>query len=91
VRLRYTKHASRELAAILDYILERSPQGARRVHSRINALTKLLVRFPQLGVLTSTPLVRRVVAKPYPYAIYYYATATEIIVLSIRHTARSGA
>jgi len=38
VRLRYTLPALADLSAILDYIASHSPQSARRVQARIQAL-----------------------------------------------------
>ena len=34
MRLRYTLPALADLASILDYIADRSPQGAARIHAR---------------------------------------------------------
>jgi DNA invertase Pin-like site-specific DNA recombinase len=48
VRLRYTLPALADLSAILDYIAVHSPQGARRVQARIQALTDLLVMAREL-------------------------------------------
>jgi plasmid stabilization system protein ParE len=44
MRLRYTLPALANLASILDYIADRSPQGAARIHTRIRAVTDLLLR-----------------------------------------------
>ncbi|MGA7808503.1 type II toxin-antitoxin system RelE/ParE family toxin [Bradyrhizobium sp.] len=46
MRLRYTLPALADLASILDYIADRSLQGAARVHTRILAATDLLLRYP---------------------------------------------
>jgi toxin ParE1/3/4 len=46
LNLRYTPKALAELADILAYIAERSPQGARNVQARIQAITSLLVQYP---------------------------------------------
>ena len=43
VKLRYTLPALADLGAILDYIAAHSPQGARRVQARIQALIDLLL------------------------------------------------
>jgi toxin ParE1/3/4 len=88
VKLRYTRPALSSLADILDYIAERSPEGARRVHARVLALTNLLTRRPLLGARTDEPGIRRMSATPYPYLIFYEATAEEVIVHSVRHAAR---
>jgi toxin ParE1/3/4 len=49
MRLRYTLPALADLTSILDYIAERSPQGAARIHTRIRAVADLLLRYPLLA------------------------------------------
>lgn len=91
MRLRYTKEALAELAGVLGGIAEHSPQGARRVRSRIRKATGLLVEHPYSGQRTSNPALRRVVLTPYPYLIFYRITDQELIVIGIRHAARDPA
>jgi toxin ParE1/3/4 len=87
VRLRYTLPALADLSEILDYIAAHSPTGALRVQLRIRAVTDLLLH-PNIGRRTSDPTVRRMVATPYPYLIFYEATDAEVIIHAIRHAAR---
>jgi plasmid stabilization system protein ParE len=89
VRLRYTLPALADLSAILDYIAVHSPQGARRVQARVKAITDLLPLHPYIGQRTRDPAIRRMVATPYPYLIFYEVTDSEIIVHAIRHGARA--
>jgi toxin ParE1/3/4 len=84
MRLRYTLPALTDLESILDYVVDRSPQGA----SRIRAVTDLLLRYPQAGAVTDDPAIRRVTTTPYPYLIFYEATDAEIIIHAVRHGAR---
>jgi toxin ParE1/3/4 len=88
VNLRYTRPALADLAEILDYIAARSPQGARRVQRRLQALIELLPAHPHIGAHTNDPTIRRLVTRPYPYLVFYEATETEIIIHAIRHAAR---
>jgi toxin ParE1/3/4 len=88
MRLRYTLPALADLASILDYIANRSPQGAARIHTRIRAVTDLLLRYPLAGVVTDDPAIRRMTTTPYPYLILYEATDAEIIIHAVRHGAR---
>jgi toxin ParE1/3/4 len=88
MRLRYTLPALADLASILDYVADRSPQGAARVHTRIRAVTDLLLRYPQAGAVTDDPTIRRTTTTPYPYLIFYEATDAEIIIHAVRHGAR---
>jgi toxin ParE1/3/4 len=88
VKVRYTRRALRQLAEILDYIGAGSPQGADNVQRRIQAVIDLLAEHPNSGRLTGKEGIRRAVARPYPYLIFYRPDATGIVVLSIRHAAR---
>jgi toxin ParE1/3/4 len=88
VKLRYTLPALADLAAILDYIVAHSPQGARRVQARIQALTDLLTRYPNIGRRTNDPVIRQMTITPYPYLVFYEVTENEIVVHAIRHAAR---
>lgn len=88
MRLRYTPEALAELNEILDYLAERSPQGAKRVQERIQIMTRLLVRHPYAGQITSKPRARRITTPPYPYVIFYEATAEEVVIVGVRHAAR---
>jgi len=66
VKLRYTLPALADLGAILDYLAAHSPQGARRVQARIQALTDLLLLNPHIGRRTNDPAIRRMTTTPYP-------------------------
>jgi toxin ParE1/3/4 len=82
VRLRYTLPALADLSAV------HSPQGARRVQARIQALTDLLLQHPHIGRRTSDAAIRRMTTTPYPYLVFYEITQTEIIIHAVRHAAR---
>jgi plasmid stabilization system protein ParE len=49
VKLRHTLRAAAELDEVLAYIEARSPQGARRVQTRIQLIIDLLLQYPQAG------------------------------------------
>jgi len=88
VRLRYTLPALADLTSILDYIAAHSPQGAKRVRARIQALIDLLLLHPRIGTRTHNPVIRRLVISPYPFVVFYEATESEIIIHAVRHLAR---
>jgi plasmid stabilization system protein ParE len=67
VKLRFTLRAAAELDEVLTNIAARSPQGARRVQARIQAIINLLLQYPLAGRLTTKGRLRRIVASPYPY------------------------
>lgn len=88
MRLRLTGPAARQLDRVLTHIAQHNPQGARNVQERIQAVMHLLLQHPQAGHGTARPGIRRFVASPYPYALTYRATESEIVVLGVRHTSR---
>jgi toxin ParE1/3/4 len=88
MRLRYTLLALADLASVLDYIADRSPQGAARIHARIQIVAELLLRHPLAGAATDDLTIRRMTMLPYPYLIFYEATDAEIIIHAVRHGAR---
>ncbi|WP_044562113.1 type II toxin-antitoxin system RelE/ParE family toxin [Azospirillum sp. B4] len=88
MKVRYTRAASAELAAILDYIDERSPSGARNVKRRLQDIVTILAAHPYVGRLTKRPGIRRAVATPYPYLILYQVMGDGIVIHGFRHTAR---
>ena len=89
MKLRYTSPALADLDSILNYIADRSPHGAARVHARIQHVINLLLQYPQAGSLTDDPPIRRMTTRPYPYLIFYEPTRDEIIIHAVRHGARN--
>ncbi len=88
MKLRYTLRAAQELEQVLSYINDRSPEGARRVKARIQAVIDLIASHPQSGQLTSARRLRRIVVHPHPYLIFYSATDDEVVIHGVRHAAR---
>ena len=88
MKIRYTDPALADLSSILDYIAEHSPQGAKRVQSRIQYIIELLTNQSHIGVRTDDPAIRRLTTLPYPYLIFYEVTENEIIIHALRHVAR---
>jgi addiction module RelE/StbE family toxin len=88
MRLRYTLPALADLESILDYVSERAPQGAARIHARIRGITDLLMRHPLAGAVTEEPSIRRMTTTPYPYLIFYEVADDEVIIHAVRHSAR---
>ena len=88
LNLRFTVQAATELEQVLDNIADRSVQGADRVKLRIQKTLNLLVEHPFSGKATSHPDLRRIVATPYPYLIFYRIDAEDVVIIGIRHAAR---
>jgi plasmid stabilization system protein ParE len=88
VRLRYTRRGAAELDEVLAFIEARSPRAARRVQARIQVVINLLLQHAHAGQRTSKGRLRRMIASPYPYLIFYQATEDEIVIHGVRHGAR---
>jgi toxin ParE1/3/4 len=88
VKVRYTRRAIRQMSDILDYIEAHSPQGAESVKRRLKAAIDLLADYPEIGRATNKGDLRRLVANPFPYVIFYRADATGIVIHGVRHAAR---
>ena len=88
MRLRYTRPALADLDSILNHIARHTPQGATRVHARIEAIIGLLLSHPRIGAHTEDKTVRRIPTTPYPYLIFYEVSGDEIVIHAIRHAAR---
>ena len=88
MRVRYTRPALADLEAILDYIAAHSPQGAKRVQSRLQVFIGLLALHPLIGTRTDDPSIRRLPIPHDPYLIFYEVAEDEIIIHAVRHTAR---
>lgn len=88
MKLRLTRPAARQLDQALAYIAQHNPQGANYVQARLQDLMLLLLQHPFAGQATARRGVRRIVASPYPYVLTYRIGNGEIIIRSVRHTAR---
>jgi len=90
MKLRFSPRAIQDLIDIADYIGERNPATSLRVRAAILDSLRNLVLFPEIGRRQTVQGVRKLVARKYPYLVYYTINpaAEEIIVLSIQHPAR---
>jgi plasmid stabilization system protein ParE len=88
VRLRYTRPALDDPESILADIAARSPQGARRVQARLQAVIDLLPAHPLIGRRTDDPSIRRMTTPRYPYLVFYEIGQDAIIIHAVRHSAR---
>jgi toxin ParE1/3/4 len=76
------------MSEILDHIEAESRHGAQNVKRRLQAVIDLLAEYPESGRLTNKHGLRRAVANPYPYLIFYRPDATGIVIHGVRHAAR---
>lgn len=90
MKLRFTRRATADLAAIADYLAAESPGASRRVRDAILEACRLASRFPDIGRRQSVSGVRRLVTRRYAYSIYYLPDhdAGVVAILSIQHPRR---
>ncbi len=88
MRVRYTQRARSDLESILQYIDERSPQGARSVKRAIQKTIELIGEFPEGGRRAGEQETRVLPAGRYPYLVYWSIEAGEVWVVHIRHARR---
>ena len=91
MKVRYTPRASDDLSAILAYLDERSPRGARNVKQAIYKAIAVIGRHLQIGRLSKVEETRVIPIGRYPYLIYWSIEVGEAwIVTSAMHDAAHG-
>ena len=88
MKVRLARPAFEDLAEILDYLTDRSPQAAQGLALRMDGILGRLAEQPGIGMRTDDPAVRRLVLTPYPYLVFYEVADAEVLILAIRHAAR---
>jgi len=91
VKIRFTPEALTEFRDVLEYIGDRSPQGAININARIQRILGNLVDHPFAGTMTSLADMRRIAVAPYPYLIFYPLQGDEVAIVGLRHAARDPA
>ena len=87
MKLRYSPRAVHDVAAIGRYLRERSPAGAQAVESESRQRSVYWRRSQRSAALL--PNVRVMPVVRYPYLVFYTVSPDELVVLHIRHGARS--
>ncbi len=82
--------ARRHIDEIHDYIARDNPLAAQRVTDRIDHYVHLITECPQIGRKTLERGTRMLVAKPYPYIVFYryFAPSDEVRILRVLHSAQ---
>jgi toxin ParE1/3/4 len=88
MRVRYTRRARSDLQAIIKYIFERSPAGARNVKRAMDRTLELIGQYPESGHRVDEQGTRVLPVGRYPYLIYWGVEAGEAWIVHIRHAAR---
>ena len=90
MNIRWDVRALEDLRDIRRYIAQRgSPAAADRVRQHLRTRIERLITRPSIGVLTSNPEIRILPPTRYPYRIYYTIQGDDVVILHIRHSARS--
>jgi len=71
VRIRYTSQARDDLRAILAFVEQHSPQGARNIARAVRKTVELIGQFPHSGRLAGEEQTRVLPVGRYPYLIYW--------------------
>jgi plasmid stabilization system protein ParE len=91
MNLRFTSQAAQDISEIADYVRADNPAAAERVRAAIIESIQVLVSFPRIGRRQDIEHVRKHVTRRFGYLVYYQVddVASEVVVLAIRHLARS--
>jgi len=90
MNIRWDVRALDDLRDIRHYIAQHGPPAAAdRVREHLRTRVARLITRPLIGVLTSNPDIRVLPPTRYPYRIYYTIQGDDVVILHIRHSARS--
>ena len=90
MKIRYSARATRDLAAIHEYLLKRSPTGATNVMAVMYAAIEFIRRYPAAAEMTRIPQVHAKIVRRYRFKIFYRVLAAEdtVEIIHVRHTSR---
>lgn len=86
--VRFTEIADEEVEELLAYLRQVSASGAVNVQRRLQQVIQNVAERPGIGVGVGPPGLRRIAVTPYPYFVFYEHSASEIVVIAVRHAAR---
>jgi toxin ParE1/3/4 len=90
MNLRWRPRALHDLRDIRSYIAAHGASSAAdRVRQHLRDRASRLRTNPLIGVVSSNPEIRVLPPTLYPYRIYYTIQGDDVVILHIRHTARS--
>ena len=90
MNLRWDARALQDLRDIRSYIAAHgSPAAADHIRQHLRARVVRLLTNPAIGVATTNRQIRILPPTRYPYRIYYAVLGDDVVILHIRHTARS--
>jgi len=86
--VRLDDRATRDIADIYDYLIERNRAAAFRVRRAIGEHAALLVDHPELGRPGRAPDTRELVVARTPYILVYRIERDSVVITRILHGAR---
>jgi toxin ParE1/3/4 len=86
--VRFTERAENDLAAILDYLMASSPEGARRVAASLEETIRIIADYPFGARKTARPTLLVKIVPRYPYKIFYRVRDDTVEIVHIRHASR---
>ncbi len=88
MRLIYRAQALADIDAILRYLEEHSPSGARNVLRAIYASMHLIAEHPSSYQRTDDPAIRVHAVQRYRYRIFYSIDGDIVEIIHVRHSSR---
>lgn len=88
MRVRYTQQAHHDLEAILSFVEQQSPPGARNFTRALYKTIEVIGQYPHSGRLAGEQGTRVLPVGRYPYLIYWSAEANDAWIVHIRHASR---
>ena len=86
--VRYSPRSLKDLDAIRRHIQKDNPSAAWIVASFIRRSIRNLEHWPYQGRATEQENVRRLGVSTFPYVVYYLVRNDDVVILTVRHTAR---
>lgn len=89
LNVRWAQRASFDLAYHINYLKQRSLQGADNVSRSILATVETLREFPSIGRVGRVPDTREMSVIDYPYLIVYRLVGETLFIARVFHTAQN--
>lgn len=87
MNVRFTETAYSDLREIHAYIAQENPRAANSVVERIEAASRQIGMFPEIGP-RKYRAARMFPVGRFPYLIFYAIEGDEVVILTIRHSSR---
>ena len=89
VKVCYAPRAHKDLVEIHAWLSERSANVAAAVLAAVRSTADLIGEYPQIGRATDIDGVKVLPVVRYPYLVYYTVEADEVVIIHVRHGART--